>query len=107
VDPASNGNDAPDTDQRAILLFDNDLFFAVKIADTLKHVGYTTRTVRRLGDFTRALEEQPPQARDLGATSVIANSKLASDLPGVVARALRREPRRVDARTVSTEQESE
>jgi len=31
-------------------------------------------------------------ARRAGATSVIANSKLASDLPGVVERAMRRGP---------------
>jgi DNA-binding response OmpR family regulator len=32
------------------------------------------------------------QAREAGATAVIANSKLAQDLPAVVARALRRNP---------------
>lgn len=113
------------------LLLDTDLFFAVKIADTLKHVGYTTRTVRRAEAFAAALASDSPeialvntampasawrdalhaaraagvatvaygshvdvetqqQARDDGATTVIANSKLAQDLPGVVARALRR-----------------
>jgi DNA-binding NtrC family response regulator len=114
-----------------ILLLDNDLYFSVKIADTLKHVGYHTHTVRQLDAFSHALAEAPPvlvlvntgsrgldwraaiaaarqarvaivafgshidlqmqqEARDLGATSVISNSRLASDLPGVVARALRR-----------------
>jgi DNA-binding NtrC family response regulator len=114
-----------------ILLLDNDLFFSVKVADTLKHVGYRTRTVRQLDAFTDTLAEVSPvlvvvntggrgldwraaiaaarqarvavvafgshvdlqmqqEARDLGATSVISNSRLASDLPGVVARALRR-----------------
>jgi hypothetical protein len=34
--------------------------------------------------------ETQEQARQAGATAVIANSKLASDLPGVVARTLRR-----------------
>lgn len=115
------------------LLLDSDLFFSVKVTDTLKHAGYATRTVRRADDFARALSDDaaPPaialvntaargidwragitaavarripvvafgshvdldtqaEARRLGATSVIANSKLASDLPGVVARALRR-----------------
>jgi DNA-binding NtrC family response regulator len=126
----SKGSDVP---TQAALLLDNDLFFSVKIADTLKHVGYRTRTVRALDAFTQAIAASPPptvalvntgargldwraaitaallarvpviafgshvdlqtqqEARDLGATSVIANSKLASDLPGVVARALRRE----------------
>ncbi len=115
------------------LLLDSDLFFSVKVTDTLKHAGYATRTVRRADDFARALSDDaaPPaialvntaargidwragitaavarripvvafgshvdldtqaEARRPGATSVIANSKLASDLPGVVARALRR-----------------
>ena len=116
---------------RRALLLDNDLFFAVKVADTLKHSGFTTRTVRRLGDFARSLEDEPPiialvnsaardvdwqaairqarqsgvaiiaygshvdldtqeLARQAGATSVIPNSKLATDLLGVVARALHR-----------------
>ena len=117
---------------RRALLLDSDLFFSVKVTDTLKHVGYQTHTVRRIDAFTQALEDERPvfalvntaargidwragivaaraagipviafgshvdlatqeEARQAGATSVIANSKLASDLPGVVARALRRE----------------
>lgn len=120
-----------DAPPRRALLLDGDLFFAVKVADTLKHAGYTTRTTRRTEDFAAALAGERPQvalvnagargvdwragvsaarsagvpvvvyaphvdvatheaARAAGATSVIANSKLASDLPGVVARALRR-----------------
>lgn len=113
------------------LLLDTDLFFSVKVTDTLKHIGYTTRTLRRVEDLatelaaghttlalvntgargvdwrrgiTTAVAAHVPvvafgshvdlatqqEARDLGATSVIANSKLAADLPGVVARTLRR-----------------
>lgn len=114
------------------LLLDTDLFFAVKVAETLKHAGYTTRTVRKLDAFVAALHDDGPPAaalvnlaargvewraaiaaareagvpsiafgphvnlddqaaaRAAGATSVIANSKLAADLPGVVARAVRR-----------------
>lgn len=113
-----------------VLLLDTDLFFAVKIADTLKHAGYTTRTVRSEADFARLLGEAPPAvaivntaargidfrhaiqlaraaavpvvafgshvdvetqeaARRAGATRVIANSRVASDLPGVLERALR------------------
>src|SRR5260221_11058435 len=49
-----------DTDARRALLLDNDLFFSVKITDTLKHSGYQTRTVRRLDDFTQALAEARP-----------------------------------------------
>ena len=117
--------------QPAALLLDTDLFFSVKVTDTLKHAGYTTKTFRQPEDFAAALVSENPalalvntggrgldwrsgiaaavaasvpvvafgshvdlatqqEARDLGATSVIANSKLASDLPGVVARALKR-----------------
>jgi DNA-binding NtrC family response regulator len=117
--------------RRRVLLLDTDLFFAVKVGETLKHAGYTTRSTRRLSDFTEALAAERPevalvntaargvdwraavaaaraagvplvaygphvdvetqeQARQAGATAVIANSKLASDLPGVVARTLRR-----------------
>lgn len=113
------------------LLLDTDLFFSVKVTDTLKHAGYETKTFRRPEDFAAALANEAPalalvntgargldwrggiaaavaigvpvvafgahvdlatqqEARDLGATSVIANSKLATDLPGVVARALKR-----------------
>lgn len=113
------------------LLLDTDLFFSVKVTDTLKHIGYATKTLRRPEDFAAALVSETPalalvntgargldwrsgiaaavaasvpvvafgshvdlatqqEARDLGATSVIANSKLAADLPGVVARALKR-----------------
>ena len=116
---------------RRALLLDGDLFFAVKVADTLKHSGYATRTTRRAEHFAAALAGEWPEvalvnagargvdwraavesaraagvpvvvyaphvdvatheaARAAGATSVIANSKLAADLPGVVARALRR-----------------
>lgn len=114
------------------LLLDTDLFFAVKVAETLKHAGYTTRTLRTLDAFVAALRDEAPPAvalvnlaargvdwraaiaavreagvpsiafgphvnlddqaaaRAAGATSVIANSRLAADLPGVVARAVRR-----------------
>ncbi|MGZ3675224.1 MAG: hypothetical protein ACXVCO_13035 [Ktedonobacterales bacterium] len=121
---------ASESPRRALLL-DSDLFFSVKVTDTLKHAGYQTRTVRQIAAFTQALADDRPvlvlvntaargidwragivaareagipvvafgshvdlatqeEARQAGATSVIANSKLASDLPGVVARALRR-----------------
>ena len=116
------------------LMLDTDLFFSVKVTDTLKHIGYATRTFRRSEDFAAALVSENPalalvntgargvdwrgsiaaavaagvpvvafgahvdlttqqEARELGAR-VIANSKLASDLPGVVARALARNHQR-------------
>ena len=126
LDAPHNGSNDP---ERALLL-DTDLFFAVKITDTLKHVGYLTRTVRRIEAFAEALAADRPvvalvntaargvdwraaiaeasaakvpviafgshvdletqaEARKAGATRVIANSKLATDLPGIVARTLR------------------
>jgi DNA-binding NtrC family response regulator len=112
------------------IALDNDLFFAVKVADTLRHAGYETRTVRTLDAFVAALTDGPAialvntaargvdwraaiaaardasipviafgphvdlaaqeEARGAGATAVISNAKLASDLPGVVARTLHR-----------------
>lgn len=116
---------------RTALLLDNDLFFSVKIADTLRHAGFQTRTVRTSDAFAAALAADRPaialvntggrgldwragvrtaqaagvpvvafgshvdlatqeEARALGATSVIANSKLAGDLATVVERAIRR-----------------
>ncbi len=116
--------------EQSVLLLDTDLFFSVKITDTLKHAGYTTATVRAEADFARALAERPPvvalvnaaargvdfrraiqlardadvpiiafgshvdlrtreEARQAGATRVIANSRLAGDLPGVLERTLR------------------
>jgi DNA-binding response OmpR family regulator len=118
---------------RSVLLLDSDLFFSVKITDTLKHAGYATTTARTEADFASALAKNPPaialvntaargvdyrraihlardadvpiiafgshidlrtqeEARQAGATRVIANSKLAADLPGVLERALRRSP---------------
>jgi DNA-binding NtrC family response regulator len=118
-------------DGRSALIVDNDLFFAVKIGDTLKHAGYRGVTVRRIEDLASALRRAPPavalvntgargldwhaavvslretgvptiaygshvdletqeRARQAGATLVVANSKLAGDLPALVARALHR-----------------
>lgn len=120
-----------------VLLLDNDLFFVVKVTDTLKHAGHTTAAVRTLEDFSRRLDPgdtaakpdlalvntaargldfraaiaqaraaavpviafgshvdlaTQEEARRAGATRVIANSRLASDLLGIVDRALRRSP---------------
>ena len=113
------------------VVLDSDLFFVVKIADTLKYAGLTTRTVRTERDFAQALAARRPAvvlvntaargvdyagalavardagipsvaygahvdiatqaaARAAGATVVVSNSRLSADLPGIVARALRR-----------------
>lgn len=132
MEPAPSEHSAERSgDMRAALLLDNDLFFAVKVADTLKHAGFQTRTLRAADDFAAAMTADPPvvalintgargldwraglraareagvpvvafgshvdlatqeEARALGATSVIANSKLAGDLAAVVERAIRR-----------------
>lgn len=112
-----------------VLLLDNDLFFVVKVTDTLKHSGYMTRAVKTEAAFERSLRERPPAvamvnttargvdfrraislardagipvvafgshvdlptqeaARHAGATRVIANARVASDLPGVIRRVL-------------------
>jgi hypothetical protein len=113
-----------------VLLLDTDLFFAVKIGDTLARAGYATRQARTLADFRRLLAELRPTlaivntaarrldwraaiaaareagvpvlafgahvdletqaaARAAGATRVVSNARLASDLPGIVARTMR------------------
>src|SRR5579871_1924459 len=103
--------------KRALLL-DNDLFFSVKVTDTLRHSGIETHTVRRLEDFVQALAaEQPALALvntaargiDWRAAIIAAHqarvpciafgahvdletqeaARLASDLPGIVGRLLR------------------
>jgi hypothetical protein len=115
---------------RSALLLDNDLFFSVKVTDTLRHIGIKTQTVRRLEDFTETiLGSDPPAlalvntaargidwyagiaaaasahvpciafgphvdvatqeaARQAGATRVLSNSRLSSDLPGIALRVL-------------------
>ncbi|HLY30468.1 MAG TPA: hypothetical protein VKQ36_05540 [Ktedonobacterales bacterium] len=134
-DNAASQRDGPDVAPLALLL-ENDLFFVVKVRDTLKRLGYRMYTARTLADFQQraqasgddrpalalvnisargiaweeairaAREAGAPvvaygshvdvaaqeAARQAGATSVIANSKLASDLPGVITRALQRAP---------------
>lgn len=127
-------SDTPATDGGTVVLLDNDLFFVVKVTETLTRAGYSVHKARNLDAFTAALgqagAERPvaamvnlaargidalaaialardagvplvaygphvdtaaqTAARQAGAISVIANAKLAGDLPGVLARALRR-----------------
>ena len=115
-----------------ILALEKDLFFAVKIRDTLRHHDIEARTVRTLAAFEQGLalsgEERPAlvivniatqgidweeairkaraagypvlafgshmdldaraRARAAGAQRVVANSKFASDMPGLVRRML-------------------
>lgn len=113
-----------------ILALEKDLFFAVKMRDTLRHHGMEVRTVRTLAAFEQALraggDERPAlvivntattgvdweaairearaagypllafgshmdlearaRALEAGAQRVVANSKFASDMPGLVKR---------------------
>ena len=113
-----------------ILALEKDLFFAVKMRDTLRHHGMEVRTVRTLAAFEQALQgggdERPAlvivntattgvdweaairearaagypllafgshmdlearaRALEAGAQRVVANSKFASDMPGLVKR---------------------
>jgi len=76
---------APDTAaQPTVLLLDNDLFFTVKVSDTLKHVGYVTQVVRTEADFARALATARPRiaivntaARGLDFRQAIARAREA------------------------------
>jgi FixJ family two-component response regulator len=54
--------------QSAVLL-DTDLFFSVKVTDTLRHIGIETRTVRLLSDFIQALSFDPPPVMALVNTA--------------------------------------
>lgn len=116
----------------AILALEKDLFFAVKMRDTLRHYGMAVTTVRTLSAFEQRLttnEEARPalaivntatkdvnwedairtackhnlpvlafgshmdlearaKALQSGARKVVANSKFASDMPGLVKRML-------------------
>lgn len=115
-----------------ILALEKDLFFAVKIRDTLRHHEIETKTARNLALFEQGLAsngtEKPAlvivnisiqgvdweaairqaralgypvlafgshidldahaRARQAGAQRVVANSKFASDMPGLVKRLL-------------------
>ncbi|GHO91409.1 hypothetical protein KSF_014570 [Reticulibacter mediterranei] len=114
----------------AILALEKDLFFAVKMRDTLRHHDMEVTTVRTLSAFTEKLtaEEKPAlviiniaskgidwesaisqageqglpilafgshmdlearaRALQAGAQKVVANSKFARDMPGLVTRML-------------------
>ncbi|HEY7350046.1 MAG TPA: hypothetical protein VH599_17135 [Ktedonobacterales bacterium] len=115
------------SETKKILLLERDLFFSVKIRDTLSPLGYETQVARNAEDFARKLAAGAPAlaivhagiagveweqviaqargariptlafgshidleaqqaARRAGADRVISNSKLASDLPAIVAR---------------------
>ncbi|HEU5367346.1 MAG TPA: hypothetical protein VFU69_02735 [Ktedonobacterales bacterium] len=115
------------SETKKILLLERDLFFIVKVRDTLQHLGYETQVARGAEDFARKLAADAPAlalvhtglagvdweqaiagakavqvptlafgshvdleaqqaARRAGADRVISNSKLAKDLPAIVAR---------------------
>jgi DNA-binding NtrC family response regulator len=117
-------------ERRRIAALENDLFFAVKIQDTLKQTGFQTRVMRTNAEFRELLTsggyalalvntaargidwrlgvmaareagvpviaygphvdlDTQTEARAIGATRVIANSRLA-DLPSIVERVIAR-----------------
>src|SRR5215467_11214544 len=47
-------------DRRTVLLLERDLFFSVKIRDTLRHQGYETLVARGEDDFARKLAASAP-----------------------------------------------
>ncbi len=124
----SDGQD--EMELRHVVALENDLFFAVKIQDTLKRAGFLTRVTRTVTDFRELLlsggyelalvntaargvdwragvvaarEANVPviaygphvdidtqaEARAIGATRVIANSRLA-ELPALIDRVIAR-----------------
>lgn len=127
-----------------ILVLEKDLFFSVKIRDTLRHHDMQVTTVRTLPAFEQHLTgEQPPalaiiniaiqgcdweaairaartqnlpvlafgshmdlearaKALGAGAQKVVANSKFASDMPGLITRLLHNPP----GAAVSTEDDT-
>jgi ActR/RegA family two-component response regulator len=48
------------SDSRRILLLERDLFFSVKVRDTLSHLGYETQVARSEEDFARKLAAGAP-----------------------------------------------
>jgi len=45
------------TERRHVVALENDLFFAVKIQDTLKRAGFQTRVTRTVAEFRERLAE--------------------------------------------------
>lgn len=48
------------SETRTVLLLERDLFFVVKVRDTLSHAGYETRVARSAEDFGRKLAAGAP-----------------------------------------------
>jgi DNA-binding response OmpR family regulator len=48
------------SDNKRILLLERDLFFSVKVRDTLSHLGYETQVARGEEDFARKLAAGVP-----------------------------------------------
>ena len=48
------------SDHKTILLLERDLFFSVKVRDTLSHLGYETQVARSEADFARKLAAAAP-----------------------------------------------
>src|SRR5579862_1002693 len=48
------------SDTKKVLLLERDLFFVVKVRDTLSHAGYETQVARSADDFARKLAAGTP-----------------------------------------------
>jgi DNA-binding response OmpR family regulator len=48
------------SETKKVLLLERDLFFIVKVRDTLKHLGYETQVARSAEDFARKLAAGAP-----------------------------------------------
>ena len=48
------------SESKKILLLERDLFFVVKVRDTLSHLGYETQVARGAEDFARKLAADTP-----------------------------------------------
>ncbi len=136
------------SETKKVLLLERDLFFVVKVRDTLSHLGYETQVARGAEDFARKLAAETPAlamvhtglagvdweqviaeakaaqvptlafgshidleaqqaARRAGADRVIANSKLAKDLPAIVERMLSKNGAVVEAEDESEAEDDE
>ncbi len=136
------------SETKKVLLLERDLFFVVKVRDTLSHLGYETQVARGAEDFARKLAADVPAlamvhtglagvdweqviaeakaaqvptlafgshidleaqqaARRAGADRVIANSKLAKDLPAIVERMLSKNGAVVEAEDESEAEDDE
>ena len=69
------------SETRTVLLLERDLFFIVKVRDTLSHAGYETQVARSAEDFARKLAAGSP------ALVIVHTGLVGVDWEQVIARA--------------------